>query len=116
MLWWYFGTDHCVVGDEGDDGGRVGAPEGERAVVGLEEQVVRREPGRGQPLRPQLAAQQLGQTHAPTAPVQQLVHVAQRVDGQHDAHDHKADHQQRQQDAAPVAPFASTFIHQPLKT
>lgn len=94
-----------VVRDENGDAVVGGVEYGEAAVVGLEDEVRRTDPRGGQPSRGELALQVLVELHATTRPVQQLVDVAEQVDGRDDARDHDRDHQQREDDRPPVVPL-----------
>lgn len=108
-------THQRVVGDEQRHvvGGRV--EHGQRAVVRLVDEVRVVHPGGRQPLAGQVAGQQLLQAHAPAGPVEQLVHIAQQVDGRHDARDDEPDDEQREDDGAPVVALARARVQQLLR-
>lgn len=92
---------------------------GQASVVRLEDEMRGGDPGGGQSAGAQLPLEKrpvsrtppltetpylevLLQLHPLAMPVEQLVHVAQEVNGRHDARHHQADHQEREYYRPPV--------------
>ena len=108
------GAYQRVVGDEQRDVVVAGVQDGEAAVVRLVDEVRAVDPRGWQPFAGEVAGEQLLQAHAPPRPVEQLVHVAQQVDGRHDARDDQPDDQQREYDGAPVVAIPRAWVQQLL--
>lgn len=96
-----------VAGDSGEDR--------ETAVVCLEKEVAAGDPGGGQPTARDLALEDLLEGEPSPGPVEELVHVAEAVDGREDTRHHSCDHQQREDHRQPIPALPALWVAELLR-